>query len=47
MQLLSRLKLRAKMTLLLGLSALAMVAIAALGAVTLHQLKLDDRADKL
>ena len=45
--LLHRLKLAAKFALLLGLSAMAMLAIGALGAATLHQRMLDDRADKL
>ena len=44
---LSRFRLRTKLGLLLALSAVAMIAIAALGAVTLHQRMLDDRAEKL
>ncbi len=44
---LSRLTVRAKFTLLLGLSTVAMVSIAASGATTLHRRMLDDRADKL
>ena len=47
MNILSRLRLRAKLGLLLVLSAVAMIAIAALGAMTLHQRMLDDRAEKL
>jgi methyl-accepting chemotaxis protein len=47
MNLLSRLKLGTKLTLLLGLSAIAMVAIGGIGATTLHQRMLDDRLDKL
>jgi methyl-accepting chemotaxis protein len=43
----SHLRLGTKMTLLLAMSAVAMVAIAAIGALTLHQRMLDDRADKL
>jgi methyl-accepting chemotaxis protein len=47
MSLLSRLKLRTKLTALVGLSAAAMVAIAAFGALTMHQRMIDDRIDKL
>src|ERR1700710_1564219 len=47
MSMLSNLKLATKMSLLLGLSAIAMIAIGVIGAVTLHQRMLDDRIDKL
>jgi len=47
MNLLSHLRLRTKMALLLGMSAAAMIAIAVIGATTLHQRMLDDRSDKL
>jgi methyl-accepting chemotaxis protein len=47
MKLLSRLRLRTKMALLLGMSAAAMIAIAFVGAMTLHQRMLDDRMEKL
>jgi methyl-accepting chemotaxis protein len=47
MNLLSHLRLRTKMAVLLGMSAVAMVAIAVVGAATLHQRMLDDRSDKL
>jgi methyl-accepting chemotaxis protein len=43
----SHLRIGTKMILLIGLSALAMVAIAATDAMTLHQRMLDDRTDKL
>jgi methyl-accepting chemotaxis protein len=43
----SHLKLGTKMTLLLGMSAVAMVAIAVIGAAGLHQRMLEDRIDKL
>jgi methyl-accepting chemotaxis protein len=43
----SHLRIGTKMVLLMGLSALAMIAIAASGAMTLHQRMLDDRTDKL
>jgi methyl-accepting chemotaxis protein len=43
----SNLRLGTKMTLLLGLSAVAIVAVAFIGAVTLHQRMLDDRTEKL
>jgi methyl-accepting chemotaxis protein len=46
MNILTHLKLRAKLGLLLGLSIVAMVAIGALGGMTLHQRMLDDRVDK-
>ena len=47
MNLLSRLRLRTKLTLLLGLSALAVVASIGLAASQLQQRMLDDRVDKL
>ncbi len=47
MNLLRHLKLRTKLTLLLGLSVTAMVGITISGALTLHQRMLDDRLDKL
>jgi methyl-accepting chemotaxis protein len=47
MNLLSHLKLRTKLTLLLGLSALAVIASIGLAASQLHQRMLDDRVDKL
>jgi len=47
MNLLRHLKLRTKLTLLLGLSVVAVVCIAVSGAMTLHQRMLDDRLDKL
>ena len=47
MNVFSRLRLSAKIAILLGLSAVAMLAIAASGASTLHQRMMDDRADKL
>jgi methyl-accepting chemotaxis protein len=47
MTLLGRLRLRTKLTLLLGFSAMAIVACIAVGAVTLHQQMLDDRMEKL
>jgi methyl-accepting chemotaxis protein len=43
----SHLSLGKKMTLLLGMSAVAMVAITVIGAVTLHARMLDDRVNKL
>jgi len=47
MQLLSHLRLRTKLTLLLGLAALAVIASVGLAASQLHQRMLDDRVDKL
>src|ERR1700683_5135550 len=47
MNLLSRLKLRTKLTLLLGLSALAVIASIAAGVAALHGRMTDDRADKM
>ena len=47
MSLLSRLRLRTKLALLVGLSALGLVAAAGLGAVMLHQRMIDDRVEKL
>jgi len=47
MHVLSRLKLRTKFALLLGLASLAVVASIALGASTLHRRMVDDRTDKL
>ena len=47
MNVLSRLRLGTKITILLGLCAAAMIAIALTGAVTLRQHMMDDRADKL
>jgi methyl-accepting chemotaxis protein len=47
MNILSRLRLATKITILLGLSAVAMIAIAVTGATALHQRMLDDRTDKL
>jgi len=44
---LSNLRLGTKMTLLLALSAAAMIAIALTGAVILHQRMIDDRVEKL
>jgi methyl-accepting chemotaxis protein len=46
MHLVSRLKLRAKLALLLALSVAAMVAIGVVGATTLHRRMLDDRLEK-
>ncbi len=46
MNILARLRLRTKLGMLLGLSIAAMVAIGALGGMTLHQRMLDDRLDK-
>jgi methyl-accepting chemotaxis protein len=47
MNILSRLRLGTKITVLLGLCVVAMIAIAVTGAATLHQRMLDDRTDKL
>ena len=47
MPFLSRLHLRTKMTLLMGLSLLAVVASIGVGASTLHRRMLEDRIDKL
>ncbi len=47
MNVLSNRGLATKLSLLLGVSAVAMVVIAAIGAVTLHQRMLEDRADQL
>ncbi len=47
MNLFSHLKLRTKLTLLLGLSALAVIASIAAGVATLHSRMTDDRADKM
>ena len=47
MSALSHLKLRTKLTVLIGLSALAMIAIAVTAAATMHQRMLDDRVNKL
>ncbi len=47
MSLLTRLRLRTKLALLLFLSALGLVAAAAQGAVMLHERMIDDRVDKL
>jgi methyl-accepting chemotaxis protein len=47
MGILSHLKLRNKLALLLALSTVAMVAIGVAGAATLHRRMLDDRVDKL
>ena len=47
MSLLSHLRLRTKLALLLALSALGLVTAAGLGAVMLHQRMLDDRVEKL
>ena len=47
MSLLSHLRLRTKLALLLGLSALGLVAAAGLGAVMLHERMIDDRVEKL
>jgi methyl-accepting chemotaxis protein len=46
MNILSRFKLHTKLTLLMALSMVAMFAIGAVGATTLHQRMLDDRMDK-
>ncbi len=46
MKILTRLKLGTKLGLLLGLSVVAMVAIGALGGLTLRQRMIDDRVDK-
>ncbi|MGQ9369210.1 methyl-accepting chemotaxis protein [Azospirillum sp. ST 5-10] len=46
MKILTRLKLRTKLALLLGLSIVAMVTIGAVGGMTLHKRMLDDRMDK-
>jgi methyl-accepting chemotaxis protein len=47
MNILSRLRLRIKLALLLGLSALGLVASIAAGVSLMHQRMLDDRVDKL
>ena len=47
MNVLSRLRLRTKLALLMGLSALALVAATTIAASVLHQRMLDDRIDKL
>ncbi len=47
MRILSHLKLRTKLTLLLGLSALALVASIGAAASIIHQRMFDDRVDKL
>jgi methyl-accepting chemotaxis protein len=47
MKLLSRLRLRTKLALLLALSTTAVVAIAVMSATTLHDRMLEDRLDKL
>ena len=47
MHILSRLRLRTKLALLMGLSALALVASIAMASSILHQRMLDDRIDKL
>src|SRR5690349_14080988 len=46
MKILARLKLQAKLALLLGLAILAMVTIGSFGGMTLHKRMLDDRQDK-
>src|SRR5262249_33622200 len=47
MHILSRLRLRTKLALLMGLSALAVVACIAAASSTMHQRLIDDRLDKL
>jgi methyl-accepting chemotaxis protein len=47
LNIISHLRIGTKMILLMGLSALAMIAIAAIGAMMLHERMLDDRTDKL
>jgi methyl-accepting chemotaxis protein len=47
MQFLSRLRLRTKLALLMGLSALALVALVGVASSLMHQRMLDDRIDKL
>jgi methyl-accepting chemotaxis protein len=47
MHILSRLRLRTKLTLLMGLSALALVASIAVASSIMHQRMLEDRLDKL
>ncbi len=47
MQILSRLRLRTKLALLLALSTTAVVAIVVINATTLHHRMLEDRLDKL
>jgi methyl-accepting chemotaxis protein len=47
MSIVSNLRLGTKMGLLLGLTAVAMAAVAVIAAITLHQRMLDDRTDKL
>src|SRR3954471_20551980 len=47
MRILSRLRLRTKLTLLMALSALALIASIAATATVLHQRMIDDRVDKL
>ena len=47
LKIISHLRLRTKLTLLLGMSAVAIVAIGIAGAFTLHQRMMDDRVQKL
>jgi methyl-accepting chemotaxis protein len=47
LSIISHLRLGTKMTLLLGMATVAMVAIAMIGAVSMHQRMLEDRTDKL
>ena len=47
MNILSTLKLRTKLAALVGLSALALVAVTAAGTATLHRRMIDDRVEKL
>jgi methyl-accepting chemotaxis protein len=47
LNIISHLRLRTKLTLLLGMSAIAMIAIGIIGAFTLHQRMLEDRVSKL
>jgi methyl-accepting chemotaxis protein len=47
MRILSRIRLRTKFAMLMGLSALALVAVSGISAAQLHQRMIEDRVDKL
>src|SRR6266700_5291578 len=47
MKILSRLRLRTKLAMLMGLSALAVVAVSGISAARMHQRMIEDRVDKL